>query len=111
MLTAMLIDWAQQVVLITGASSGIGRALAVELARRGAAVGLLARRLETLQEIVREIEATGGRALALPADVTDKDSVRAAADDLRARFGQIDVLIANAGVGGRIGNAEFDAQD
>ncbi|HYX42305.1 MAG TPA: SDR family NAD(P)-dependent oxidoreductase [Pyrinomonadaceae bacterium] len=107
----MLIDWAQQVVLITGASSGIGRALAVELAQRGAAVGLLARRLETLQEIVREIEATGGRAFALPADVTNADEVRAAAESLRARFGQIDMLIANAGVGGRIGSAEFDAQD
>ncbi|PYS90631.1 MAG: hypothetical protein DMF64_14610 [Acidobacteria bacterium] len=107
----MPIDWLQQVVLITGASSGIGHALAVELARRGAAVGLLARRLEPLQEIVREIEATGGRALALPADVTDQDAVRTAAESLRARFGQVDVLIANAGVGGRIGNAEFDAQD
>jgi len=107
----MLTDWSQQVVLITGASSGIGRALAVELARRGAAVGLLARRVETLQEIVHEIEAAGGRALALPADVTDQDAVRTAAESLRARFGQVDVLIANAGVGGRIGNAQFDAQD
>src|ERR1041384_2644791 len=107
----MLTDWAQQVVLITGASSGIGRALAVALARRGAAVGLLARRVETLQEIVREIEAAKARALALPADVTQAEEMRAAADDLRARFGPIDVLVANAGVGGRLGNAEFDAQD
>jgi short-subunit dehydrogenase len=107
----MSYDWSQQVVLITGASSGIGRALAVELARRGASVGLLARRAESLQEVVREIETASGRAVALTADVQDAASMRAAADDLRARFGRIDVLIANAGVGGRIGNAEFDAHD
>ena len=107
----MAYDWSQQVILITGASSGLGRALAVELARRGAAVGLLARRTESLHEVVREIEAAGGRALALAADVQDAASMRAAADDLRARFGPIDVLVANAGVGGRIGNAEFDARD
>jgi short-subunit dehydrogenase len=107
----MLVDWSQQVVLITGASSGIGRALAVELGRRGAAVGLLARRAEALQEIAREVEAAGGRALVLPADVKDAGAVRATAESLRARFGQIDVLIANAGVGGRVGDVQFDAEE
>jgi short-subunit dehydrogenase len=91
--------WQQKVVLITGASSGIGRTLAVELAQRGATLGLLARRAEVLQEIVGEVEKAGARALALPADVKDAGAVRAAADRLRAQFGQIDVLIANAGVG------------
>jgi short-subunit dehydrogenase len=95
--------------LITGASSGIGRALAVEFGRRGAAVGLLARRAEALAEVVRETEAAGGRALALPADVRAADAVRAAADELRARFGPVDVLVANAGVGGQVGGAQFDA--
>jgi short-subunit dehydrogenase len=95
----MLFNWSQKVVFITGASSGIGRSLAVELGRGGASVGLLARRAETLSEIAREVEAAGGRALALPADVKDAGAVRAAADKLRERFGRVDVLVANAGIG------------
>jgi short-subunit dehydrogenase len=94
----MKVDWAQKVVFITGASSGIGRALALELGRRGAAVGLLARRADALTELVKEIEQAGGRALALPGDVRDAVAVRAAADELRARFKRIDVLVANAGI-------------
>jgi len=104
-------SWADKVVLITGASSGIGRGLAIELAKRGAAVGLLARRAEELAEIVKEIEATGGRALALPADVTDVDAVSKAADQLRAEFGPVDVLIANAGIGGSKPAAQLSAVD
>ena len=92
-------EWSKKVVLITGASSGIGRGFAVDLARRGAAVGLLARRADALHEIVTEIEASGGRAIALPADVTDADAVRFAACALKRKFGYIDMLIANAGVG------------
>jgi short-subunit dehydrogenase len=95
----MASDLSQKVFFITGASSGIGRSLAIELGRRGAALGLLARRLETLNEIVSEVEAAGGRALALPADVKDADAVRAAADKVREKFGRIDVLVANAGIG------------
>lgn len=95
----MAFDWSQRVVLITGASSGIGRALAIELGRKKASLGLLARRAETLQEIAKEIETAGGRASVLPADVRDADAVRAAATRLREEFGRIDVLIANAGVG------------
>jgi short-subunit dehydrogenase len=91
-------DWSQKVVLITGASSGIGRALAIELGRRGAVVGLLARRADALRELAGEVEQAGGRALALPADVRDGAAVRAAADELRVQFGKIDVLIANAGI-------------
>ena len=99
-------DWSQKIVFITGASSGIGQALAVELGRKGAALGLLARRAEALGEIVREVEAAGASALALPADVKDARAVRAAADEVRAKFGRIDVLVANAGVG-----ATTDARD
>jgi len=91
-------DWSNQVVLITGASSGIGRGLALELARRGARVGLLARRRELLEAIAQEISQAGGRALALPADVTSADEVRAAVGELRRQFGQIDLLVANAGI-------------
>ena len=92
-------DWSNKVVLITGASSGIGRSLAVELGKRGAAVGLVARRAESLNEVAREVESAGGRALALAADVTDAKAVRASAESLRAKFGAVDVLVANAGVG------------
>jgi NAD(P)-dependent dehydrogenase (short-subunit alcohol dehydrogenase family) len=94
----MAFDWSQKVAFITGASSGIGRALAIELGRRGARVGLLARRAEALNETAREVEAAGGGALALAADVRDVEAVRAAADRLRAKFGRIDVMVANAGI-------------
>ena len=91
-------DWSEQVVLITGASSGIGRGLACELAQRGASVGLLARRAELLHEIASRINQSGGRAIALPADVTDSNQVRAATGELRRTFGRIDLLVANAGI-------------
>lgn len=84
--------------MITGASSGIGRGLAVELARRGAKVGLVARRADALAEVVREIEASGSEALASPGDVASPSSIAAAADKVRAGLGPIDVLIANAGI-------------
>src|ERR671921_1620921 len=64
-------DWKGKVVLITGASSGIGRALPLELGRRGARLGLTARRGEELLRLSEEIESAGGEALALPADVRD----------------------------------------
>ncbi|HEY0385861.1 MAG TPA: SDR family NAD(P)-dependent oxidoreductase, partial [Pyrinomonadaceae bacterium] len=83
----MSTNWQQKVVLITGASSGIGRSLASELGKRGAIVGLLARRVDALRELVAEIEAANGRALALPADVRDGVAVRAAALKLQEHFG------------------------
>ena len=104
-------DWSQKVVFITGASSGIGRALAVELGRRGASLGLLARRAETLAEIVADVEKAGGRALALPSDVKDAVSMRAAAERLRGKFGRIDVLVANAGMGTITDGADLSAED
>ncbi|MDQ2856945.1 MAG: SDR family NAD(P)-dependent oxidoreductase [Acidobacteriota bacterium] len=104
-------SWSDKVVLITGASSGIGRGLALELGRRGARVGLLARRLDLLHQIVAEIEAHGGKALALPVDVQDSDAVRAAADRLRSEFGSVDVLIANAGIGATSDAGSLNAGD
>ncbi|MBV9211373.1 MAG: SDR family NAD(P)-dependent oxidoreductase, partial [Acidobacteria bacterium] len=95
----MSVDWSKRVVFITGASSGIGRGLSLELARKGASMGLLARRREMLEGLVAEVEKAGGRAMALPADVTEAAAVKRAADNLRGQFGRIDVLIANAGVG------------
>jgi len=104
-------DWTNKVALITGASSGIGRAMAIELARRGAGVGLVARRREVLDEVVDEITAAGGRAHALPADVTHADQVRAAACELRRKFGYIDLLVANAGVGGTTYAVDLSEQE
>jgi len=97
--------------MITGASSGIGRGLAVQIGRRGAKLGLVARRVEVIDEVVREIEAAGGKAVALPADVQEADSISAAAEKLRASFGPIDVLIANAGIGPTRDAADFSAEE
>ena len=72
--------------------------MGIELARRGASVGLLARRGQVLEEIVDKIAAGGGRGLALPADVTDALAVRAAVAEVRRTFGPIDILVANAGI-------------
>lgn len=85
--------------MITGASSGIGGALAVELARRGAKLGLVARRAEALAEVARTIETSGGQALVLPADVRDADSLKQVAEQLQSALDPVDVLIANAGIG------------
>lgn len=90
--------WSNKVVVITGASSGIGRALSEELARRGAQVGLIARRAEVLRDVVSEIEQNGGVALAVAADVTDVEGLKSATDQVVATLGPIDVLIANAGI-------------
>ncbi|NNE99265.1 MAG: SDR family NAD(P)-dependent oxidoreductase [Pyrinomonadaceae bacterium] len=87
-------------MLLTGASSGIGEALAREISRRGAILGLIARREGKLKEISKAIEEDGGQAICFPCDVTEKDSVFAAADRMRKDFGKIDLMIANAGIGG-----------
>ena len=88
----------EKVALITGASSGIGRETARVLAKEGWAVGLLARRRERLSAIQEEIRSAGGEALVFPADVTDREAVRDAADVLVDRFGRLDALVNNAGV-------------
>jgi short-subunit dehydrogenase len=85
--------------MITGASAGIGKGLALQIATRGGRLGLLARREDVLNEIVEEIKKRNGQALGVAADVRDSQAVRAAADRFRAELGPIDVLIANAGIG------------
>lgn len=85
--------------MITGASSGIGRGLALEIASRGGNLGLLARREELLKELVEEARARNVKAVAATADVRDAKAVREAADRFRRELGPIDVLIANAGIG------------
>jgi short-subunit dehydrogenase len=85
--------------MITGASSGIGRGLALTIAARGGRLGLIARREDVLNEIVTEIRTAGGTAIAIGADVRDASAMQQAADRIRTDVGPIDVLIANAGVG------------
>jgi short-subunit dehydrogenase len=87
------------VVVITGASSGIGRATARHFARMGACLVLAARRHELLREVVHECERLGGRAMAVPTDVTDAEAVRRLADAAVEAFGGIDVWVNNAGAG------------
>ncbi len=85
------------VAWITGAGTGLGRALAIELARRGAVVAVSGRRRDRLDDVVRAIEAAGGRAFAVPCDVTDEADVARAVATVVARFGRLDVCVADAG--------------
>jgi short-subunit dehydrogenase len=87
------------VVLITGASSGIGAALAREFARQGADVVLLARRRDRLEALAKEIEGSGRRALALTADVTVDGDLERAVAATQTTLGRLDVVVANAGFG------------
>ncbi len=91
--------FAGKVVLITGASSGIGAALGREFAAQGAAVALLARRAERLRALAAEIHARGRRALAIPCDVTREGDLERATALTVAGLGGIDVAVANAGFG------------
>lgn len=86
------------VVVITGASSGIGRAAAVRFAEAGSAVVLAARREQALREVARDCERAGGRATVVPTDVTDDEAVEALARRAVEDHGRIDVWINNAGV-------------
>lgn len=88
-----------KVLAVTGASSGIGAATALEAARRGMAVALCARRLEKVQEVASRIEAEGGQALAVRCDVSRPEEIQAFVDQTVERFGRLDVIYANAGYG------------
>jgi NAD(P)-dependent dehydrogenase (short-subunit alcohol dehydrogenase family) len=92
-----------QVAVVTGAGRGIGRAIAEELAAAGAAVAVLARSAHELAGTVRRIEQAGGRALALPADVTDATLVDRAFADVERNLGRIDLLVNGVGALGPLG--------
>jgi NAD(P)-dependent dehydrogenase (short-subunit alcohol dehydrogenase family) len=87
-----------KVALVTGASSGLGIAFAKGLAMAGADVAVVARRLERLQAVARELEALGGRALAIQADLRHEDQIEAALQQILDSLGPIDILVNNAGV-------------
>jgi len=91
--------WTNKVVMITGASSGIGKGIALEIAARGANLGLLARREELLNDIDGEAKTHNVKAVSAVVDVRDAEAVRAAANRFRQELGPIDILIANAGIG------------
>jgi NADP-dependent 3-hydroxy acid dehydrogenase YdfG len=86
------------VALITGAGSGIGAATARRLACEGAAVALVARRRDRLDQVVGDIATTGGRAVAIEADITDPERAHDAVQDTLDWFGRLDVLVNNAGI-------------
>lgn len=88
-----------QVIWITGASSGLGRAMALEFARRGGIVALSARKMDLLEEVVQEIQGAGGKAKAYFCDVLDVQSIASCVEQVIGDFGQIDVAVANAGFG------------
>ncbi|MCX5557199.1 SDR family NAD(P)-dependent oxidoreductase [Streptomyces sp. NBC_00038] len=92
------LDLKGTVTVVTGASSGIGAAVARVLAARGSAVALVARREDRLAALAAELTAAGGRALSVPADVTDAEQARAAVECAVEAWGRLDILVNNAGV-------------
>lgn len=85
-----------EVIVVTGGSAGLGRAIAQRFADAGARIGLIARGHERLESARRDVESRGGRALALPTDVADADAVERAAQQVERELGPIDVWINNA---------------
>ncbi|MFQ5532567.1 MAG: SDR family oxidoreductase [Candidatus Methylomirabilales bacterium] len=92
-------DLGGHVVIITGASSGIGRETALHFAREKARVVLVARRQERLQDLEREIHGLGAEVLSIPTDVAQRDQVEAMVQQTLQRLGRVDVLVNNAGTG------------
>ncbi len=87
-----------KVVVITGASSGMGEAAAKHLANLGAAVVLGARRTDRIEKLANEIQESGGKALAVATDVTQRDQVKKLVDSAVEKFGRVDVILNNAGI-------------
>ena len=91
-------DLKNRVALVTGASSGIGQAVAISLAKEGVRVAVTARRKERLQELLETIAGAGGRAFAHPADLRKPEEIQALFAAMDSEFGQLDILINNAGL-------------
>lgn len=95
-----LFDLTGKSAVVTGASSGLGVQFALALAKQGADVALLARRVDKLETVKAEVEALGVRCIAVPCDVTDTAQLKKAAEEVEAAFGKVDILVNNAGTAG-----------
>ena len=85
-------------VIVTGGGTGLGKAMALALADVGANIVVAARRLELIEETAQEVRASGGKAIAISTDVTDSNQISFLVETTKSTFGQIDVLINNAGI-------------
>ena len=102
---------AGKTAVITGASRGLGKAMALALAAEGARIALVARDRERLDAVAAEIGAANGQATVVPADVTSEDQVRRIEKEIAAQFGKVDILINNAGVIARKPIVEFTLEE
>lgn len=102
---------AGRVAVITGASKGFGREIALALSRAGASVALIARSAEALTAVGKSIESEGGTALVRVGDITDENQVAALADAVRERFGGVDILVNNAGINIRKDITDFTLEE
>ncbi len=87
-----------KIAVVTGASSGLGKDAAIAYAKEGANVCLLARRIEKIESLAKELESLGVKAIALKCDATNEDEVKSVIEDIINRFGRIDILLNNAGI-------------
>jgi NADP-dependent 3-hydroxy acid dehydrogenase YdfG len=101
------------VAIVTGASSGIGRTTALQLAELGVSVALVARRKDRIDELAATITAAGGSAHGIPTDITDRNQAEAAVASTIERFGRLDILVNNAGymILGNVSDADIDDWD
>lgn len=106
-----MFDYTGRVVVLSGASSGLGKQMALAYADQGADMVIMARRLERLEELAKEIEAKGVKCLAIRCDVTDVDSVNAAAVEAKEKMGKIDVVVNCAGASANAGVLEMTDEE
>lgn len=102
-----MFDLTGRVAVVTGASAGLGRQLSLALAKQGADIAILARRVEKLEEVAKEIRALGVKCLPVGCDVTDSEKVNEACEKVIAEYGKVDILVNNAGGGGAAPLAEM----
>ncbi|MGB4610158.1 MAG: SDR family NAD(P)-dependent oxidoreductase [Saccharofermentanales bacterium] len=106
-----MFDYTGRVVVLSGASSGLGKQMALAYADQGADMVIMARRLERLEELAKEIEAKGVKCVAIRCDVTDVDSVNAAAAEAKEKMGRIDVIVNCAGAAANAGVLEMTDEE